>query len=362
MIKKYRNKLIIIFIITVLLTVFQFTLPHQSHLINWYTDFVFKPFQTIRNTIFSIFSFSVGDLLYIIGGFLLTYTFIKWIYYIFTFKTHKHKLALSMLQTLNVIGVFYIVFILGWGGNYYKSSLSDYWKLPKYQAEKKLPLLISFDSFLINKLNQYAPAYHVSSFKKIDQQAQAYYQEYTIHSSKASKAKPSLFGNSMEYLRIQGYYNPFTGEAQVNKNLPTFMLPFVICHEMAHQQGIAAEDDANLLSYTINTLAPNNLFRYSAYFNIWLYTHNSLRMHDSTIANQLKSTLNALTLDHVKQLVALREKYNSDFSEYTGELYDGYLKMHHQNDGIKSYHKVWHSAWALEEKRKKAIIPKIAIP
>jgi len=362
MVKKYRNKLIVICIIIAVLTTVQFVLPDYSKVVGWYNSYIFKPFQTFRNTVFNLIPFSVGDLLYILGCALLGFTIGKWIYFLFRLKKHKHDLALSILQTLNTCGIIYIIFLLGWGGNYYKSSLSDYWKLPKEDTVKNDSLLLTFDNFLVDKLNEYAPLYKTRSFRQIDQCAKDFYQQYTNHTTQASKAKASVFGNAMQYVRIQGYYNPFTGEAQVNKNLPAFMLPFVICHEIAHQQGIAAEDDANLLSYAVSTLVPDNAFRYSAYFNIWLYTHRRLYSRDSLIANQQKEKLNRLTKEHIQQLIALRNKYNSDLSDYSGAIYDGYLKMHHQNEGIRSYNKVWKSAFALEEKRKITKDTKIQIP
>ncbi|RYZ26225.1 MAG: DUF3810 family protein [Sphingobacteriales bacterium] len=166
------------------------------------------------------------------------------------------------------------------------------------------------------------------------------------------KVKPSIFGNMMQHFGIQGYYNPFTGEAQVNPKLPAFMLPFVMCHEMAHQSGIAAEDDANLLSYAVATLAPDSTFRYSAYFNLWLYTHARLKRTDSALAHKLSESLNGLTKSHLAVLKELRSKYDSEVSDYSGALYDGYLKLHHQKDGIESYNKVAITAWAWEKKAK----------
>ena len=362
MFKKYKKNLIVIVIVVALLTVIQFVLPDYSRVVGWYNHYVFKPFQSFRNLIFSIFPFSVGDLLYLVGALVLVYTLCKWIYYLIYIRKYKYELGLSFIRSLCTIGILYIVFLLGWGGNYYKQSLSEYWNLKRDTLPQHDATLIAFDRFLIEKLNTKAPKYRQVAFKNIDSAAKAFYEEYTNHSSYASKVKPSLFGNGMQYMHIQGYYNPFTGEAQVNKNLPSFMLPFVICHEMAHQQGIAKEDDANLLAYALGTAVNDENFHYSAYFNIWLYTHRRLRMADSSMADELKSGLNPLTLSHIKELIAMREKYASDVSDYSADIYDGYLKLHHQNEGIRSYSKVWRSAWALEEKRKQIKDSIILIP
>jgi hypothetical protein len=152
---------------------------------------------------------------------------------------------------------------------------------------------------------------------------------------------------------VQGYYNPFTGEAQVNANLPKFMLPFVIMHEMAHQYGVGAEDDANLLAYVLSMKSNDNGLRYSASFNIWLYAHSMLRQRDTVAANEIKAMLNPITLGHIDTLRALRRKYRGDFSKYSGRAYDSYLKLNNQKDGIESYDKVAISAYLWETSDKK---------
>ena len=74
------------------------------------------------------------------------------------------------------------------------------------------------------------------------------------------------------------------------------------------------------------------------------------------LAKELRKKLNPVTLAHLDTLRAIRKKYDSDISDYSGALYDGYLKLHHQRDGIESYNKVAITAWALEQKRHKKVI------
>jgi hypothetical protein len=157
----------------------------------------------------------------------------------------------------------------------------------------------------------------------------------------------------MQYMGVQGYYNPWTGEAQVNRFLPPFMLPFVMCHEMAHQSGIAAEDDANLLSYALCTSVPDETFSYSGYFNLWLYTHGRVRMMDSLVAKSIETTINPLTISHRDTLRAIRRKYRSPAGNLSSQFYDGYLRLHNQKGGIDSYAEVALTAWAFEQQRKK---------
>jgi hypothetical protein len=349
---RYKKKLIILLLLIVVLTAIQYTLPYHLQAVYLYNVYIFHPYQSFRNIILHIIPISVGDILYIAAAIMLLITVSKWILYFLKVKTYKHELLTSMLHFFITITSIYIWFVIGWGGNYYKPTLSTYWELDKSTWTKK-DSLIAFDKFLLGKLNEYAPAYGAINFKETNKRAKQYYKDYTDASTrkKGLHVKPSVFGYFMEYVGIQGYYNPFTGEAQVNKFLPSFMLPFVVTHEMAHQAGIAAEDDANLLAYAIGTHVNDNAFRYSSYFNIWLYAQSRLRMLDSTEANKIKAQLNPLSLSHIDTLRAIRIKYKGVFSNYSGQLYDTYLKMHNQKKGIRSYNEVTISAWALERQR-----------
>lgn len=350
---RYKKKLILVFILIVIITVIQYFLPFKPDAVVFYDKYIFRPFQSFRNVVFSIIPISIGDLLYMVAGIILLIAIGRWVYFLVKVKTHGKYLVMSILNTVIIISIVYIFFFIGWGANYYKPSLTTYWNLDKTKWNDTATL-VRFDEYLVKQLNACAPFYKANSFRAIDDRSVLYYQQYTDARTKLHglNVKPSVFGYLMQHLEIQGYYNPFTGEAQVNRFLPSFMLPFVICHEMAHQAGIAAEDDANLLAYALGTRVRDANFNYSAYFNIWLYTQGRLRMMDSVKAYSIKKQLNPLSLSHLDTLRAIRRKYRGAVSDYSGYLYDSYLRMHNQKDGLGSYNKVTVSAWALDEQRK----------
>ena len=174
--------------------------------------------------------------------------------------------------------------------------------------------------------------------------------------------KPTLYGYFMRRIAIEGYYDPFTGEGQIDKELPSFMLPFVFSHEMAHQAGIAAEGDANLMAYSLCTMSTDPSFNYSGYFNIWMYVNTRLYYRDSTLANTLARELNDLTTAHIDTMEELEKRYDNDASKYSSYMYDAYLKMQNQKDGIHSYGSVAANACLLEQRRKIAKETRIHIP
>jgi len=349
---RYKRKIIFLVLLIVILTIMEFVLPNHPHAVVIYDKYIFLPYQSLRNLIFGHIPISVGDILYLVGGLCIIIQLLRWIYYVIKFKTHKHYLATSFLHTVITVEILYILFIIGWGANYYKPNISTYWKLNEEQVNNDSDI-IWFDRYLIGKLNYYAPHYHSLTFKEVDKRSIQYYKDYTDSKTKLRGlgAKASIFGYLMQNLGIQGYYNPFTGEAQVNRFLPPFMLPFVICHEMAHQSGIAAEDDANLLSYAIGTTVNDSTFNYSSYFNIWLYAQGKVRHISPKFAKSLEHELNALTLSQIDTLREIRRKYQGKLSDYSGELYDEYLRMHQQKEGILSYGKVALSALVFEQRR-----------
>ena len=365
---KLKRKLILLLVLAVLIALAVSVLPHC---IPGYDRWFFYPFQSLRILLLGALPFSVGDVLYVAGGAMLLYTLIRWIYYALKFNRYRQQLAASVLNAINTALFIYLFFVMGWGANYAQPSLYQYWKLQTPEIKDRAVRrstdslsLIAFNQFLLDKLNTTAPLYHPLSLQKTNERAKAAYRLCTDSKVKLHglSVKPSMFGYFMERMAIDGYYNPFTGEGQINSRLPAFMMPFVVAHEMAHQAGIAAEGDANLMAYAVGTATNDAAFNYSCYLNIWLYANNRLFRRDSVSAKKFEGQLNKLTTAHIDTLEELSKKYDNDASRYGSELYDSYLKMQHQKEGIRSYGNVTTSAWQLEIQRMNGKVKMINIP
>lgn len=346
---RHKKKLIALLILVVVLTVIQLVMPRYPKYTIVYADYVFVPYQSFRNIIFGWSQLSFGDLFYFGLSIVLLWLIAKWLYYLFTIRKNSRLFVSSFINTALVIAVVYLLFLIGWGGNYYKPRLVDYWGMEKDkwsagQSEYE------YNRFLTARLNEYAKGYQPIAFKQVRKRSMQFYKEHTDCRARLHglNVKPSIYDYFMQYVGIQGYYNPITGEAQVNRYLPSFMLPFVMLHEMAHQAGIAAEDDANLLAYTIGLRSDDPSFAYSSYLNMWLYNHYRLRQEDSVQAMQLMEELNPLTLSHIDTLRQIRERYRTEFSLYSTSIYDSYLKLLQQEEGIGSYNNSIETAWSWE--------------
>ena len=344
----------------------EFVLYELPAALAFYDRRIFAPFQSCRSWLFDMLPFSFGDILYFAAGVAVAVGLVKWIKWGIGFKAHKADLLKSFLISIIILAVVVLLFIVGWGGNYAKEPLAKYWHLPMTPNNRTTVKtgLVALDELLVARLNAGASSYRNRSFDDLERDAVAWYRIFTDSKVKAHglHIKSSIYAYPLEHLGFDGYYNPFTGEGQINSGLPGFILPFLICHEMAHQTGIAAEGDANLLAYAVATTTDDATFNYSAALNIWIYANAKLRHFDSTVAKRLAASLNPLTKRHLDTLEMLSQKYDNFAARASSDLYDDYLKANLQSQGIRSYGSVTWSAWQWEVQRVAGRSARLKIP
>jgi hypothetical protein len=343
------------FIIFLLLTVvvIQYSLTHSEQALFFYIRHIFEPLQRTRSLLFNKLPASAGDIIYLLLALLLLLIFIRLLFFLVTIRKNKGDFKVELLRFLTLPAVVYFIFLLFWGGNYARKPLSAGWNLQQLKWDSSA--LVSLNRELVYKMNEeqkLSPRF--PDLKTVNKLANGYYHDRYGKRLARLKVKPTSLGYMLNYLGIQGYYNPLSGEAQFNRFIPPFMHPYVVSHEMAHQAGIAAEDDANLLAYIIGAESDNPAFRYSAYFNLFLYAYSDLRSLDSLKAKEIFADLNQQSRNDLDTLRSMNRKYRSRFRGITTSLYDEYLRFHGQRDGIHTYNDVtrWVYFWEHMPKQK----------
>ncbi|MGC4057428.1 MAG: DUF3810 domain-containing protein [Chitinophagaceae bacterium] len=307
---------------------------------------IFIPLQRFRCFLLGRIPFSVGDVLYAIMIAWILWKLVRFL----RLKQKDRSWLLAFISLARITLAFYLLITILWGILYEQPKLSKSLSLPDLH-EISNEELIAFDSVLISRLNHYEPLFRKTDASQCSRELSGTY--LSMQRPMRVSVKPSLLGEGLAYWGVSGYYNPFTGEAQVNAHEPDFMLPFVVAHEMAHQTGIAAEDDANLMAYIACVENGSDHARFSAYFNIWLYTHRKVRRIDSNIATHLKLQLNQGTLNRIDVLKKRDEHFHTWLDDCSSMLFDLYLKMGNQEEGIYSYRNVAYSALAWEKAKAK---------
>lgn len=149
---------------------------------------------------------------------------------------------------------------------------------------------------------------------------------------------PPLAGGWMTRAGIGGIYIPFTGEPHVNREPPDASLPFTMAHEMAHQRGVAPEDEANFIAWLACRGAGSPAIRYSAA----LHAYGSALRAYYRVAPDSAVALSQRLLDRGPRADrrAIRDfwdRHEGATSEVASRLNDAYLKTNAQTAGIESY-------------------------
>ncbi len=288
---------------------------------------------TSRAWFFDLIPFSFGDLWYTLMGMFLIY------------KLYHARLVDwkgLFLSLISVVSILLLWFQLSWGLNYHRTKLTQ--KIPgkDLYSLTELTQLATFFAHKANDLHhllstdEHKAISFTSSTPQIIKQIEDNYPETGIK----GKVKESLYSLPLTYMGFAGYLNPFTLEAQINGRLPKINLPVTVAHEIAHQQGYAAENEANFVAFLHTFNHPNSKINYAAVLFAFKYVLNELYKADPVKATEIKCHLRLGIVENYTEISNFWKKYQNPFEPYFKQSYDTYLKANNQSKGIKSYNEV----------------------
>ncbi len=344
---KYRNKLILLFCLLLsLLIIYIYTKKHDW-VENVYSRFWYPQFATHLRKITGLLNWSIGDLFY---GLAIVF-FICWLLkIIFRCLTQRHqqidvfKLFLNVLLTALMIS---FLFQLIWGINYHRKGIA--WQLNLQDEKYTTVELSNLTDGLINKANVYK-AMNIGEIQH-DQKSTVIFsdavqsfkeaaQSYSFLQYKNPSIKASAFGDIASKAGISGYYNPLSGEAQINMNVPYFLLPFITCHEIAHQLGYAKEKEANFVAYLVAQESTNKQLKYAAYLEMVLYANRNLFVIDSVLAKKKIKQISPAVKKDIEVIIAYNQQYKNEMEPIVSTIYEWFLKGNQQPKGMMSYDEV----------------------
>ncbi|MCI8694951.1 MAG: DUF3810 domain-containing protein [Lachnospiraceae bacterium] len=90
------------------------------------------------------------------------------------------------------------------------------------------------------------------------------------------RPKALLSSDFMCQQYMQGYYFPFSMEANYNDVMYILNIPSTMCHELAHLRGYIYEDEANFIGYLACVESEDAFFQYAGYLSVLTYLNNDL--------------------------------------------------------------------------------------
>lgn len=312
--------------------------------------------SNFQRLIFNIFPFSIGDCLCAIAVLFFSYKIISMALAIGKVDNKKIFLLQKLNKLFQLLLCIFIAFKMLWAINYNRLGITYQFKI-KEQASNTNELQNFIEKGIENANNlrrqivdTNLPNINIDScFAETEQcyfAIKKYYPFLQVNHFGIKKNLLNSLGNSFGYT---GYYNPFTGEAQVRTDIPSIMLPFICCHEVAHQIGYASEDEANFIASIVANESHNIYFKYSLQLELLDYAFYEL-MLQYIYKNNLEQwkkekfrLIDCLSTQVKKDRKAIKlffQKNKNQISAVSNVVYDKYLKLNQQQQGIESYNNV----------------------
>ncbi|WP_428743344.1 DUF3810 domain-containing protein [Tenacibaculum sp.] len=285
--------------------------------------------------------FSFGDLVY---GFAIIYI-IRWVFK--NFKRLKTDTKNWFIDVFSAASILYFAFHLFWGLNYYRLPLhknlglnSDYTTKQLVEVTKKLIAKsneIQFDIIKNDTLPIDIPYTKSDILNMVPLGYSALKKEYPHLEYYPKSIKKSLFSLPLTYMGFSGYLNPLTNESQVDTLIPSYLFPTTASHEVAHQLGYAAENEANFIGCLAAINQNDMYFKYSGYTFALRFCLNEIYRRDETLFNSITKTVNKGILKNYQNMREFWDAYQNPAEPLFKKTYSSYLKANKQDKGMESY-------------------------
>ena len=277
---------------------------------------------------------------------------------------------------LSAFAFIYLLHTMLWGLNYYAGPLSE--DIRMETAQYTIDELAEATEYYRDRANTLSsrvnrdssgslsyPDFHAladragQGFQRL-----VYNRSFPIFAGSTLPVKELGWADMYTSMGITGVTFGITGEAAVNPQIPDVLLPFTMCHEMAHRMCIASERDANFAAFLACSVHPDLEYEYSAYFMAFRYCYNALASVKTVAAQQFAADLRDDISSHLQKDL---DDYNNFFqshqdasaTEIANTANDTYLRTSGEKAGIASYSQVCDLLvnWHIQE----VVLPSIAV-
>ncbi len=314
-----------------------------------FADFFNQNISSTSRMIFAkisgIVPFSIAEMMIL----LIPLIFILATVFISKYLSKTWKMTwMTVISLVGVLTLMFSVFVLNFATGYKGSPLSE--KLNIKEEKVDLDELKSSTQYVVDQTSMLKNemAYGTDGFSQMpysfsemnDKLITAYdkfSEKNNFISNYDSNLKPVMVSELMSYTHITGVYSFFTGEANINVAFPDVNIPFTAAHELAHQRGIAREDEANMIAFLVCMESDDPYIQYSAYFNMYQYLGSALVSTDSDAYKEIYKTLSPEMIGELRAYSKFFDKYrDSTASKVSSVVNDTYLKVQ-GTEGEQSY-------------------------
>ena len=312
----------------------------------WLVDHVTQPFKQGLSAVTYLVPIPLAELLYVGLGLALVIALIRLPFVIRKAENRRREAYLRVLSLL--CGVLTVVdwFCLAWGINYYADGFQE--RSGLYAQPVTVEELYRVTALFTEELNDLCDAVPRDDQGLFDVEREDIFQNSTTVYDNLSKEFPflaredrvpkkMLCSKLLSAMGFTGYYAGMTGESVLNVDSPACLLPATITHELAHQRGIASEQECNFLAVAASTSCDNVAYQYSGYLMGYIHLSNALYKADRELWTQLRQELAEEVLLDIQYNNVYWQQWESPVDTVSQKVYDTFLKSYGQEDGVQSY-------------------------
>lgn len=312
---------------------------------DFFNKYVGGSFRFIFAQITNVLPFSLAEAALILIPILL-FLIIRYVW-IYRCNTRRSTVV-TLICIFSVASMFFSSFVLTFAAAYRGAELEDKLGIQSEKIDKHD--LYNTAEYLVAEINSLADEMHYDSEgfsimpysfdemnNKLIEAYDKFADEHGFINNFYSKLKPVLLSEAMSYAHITGIYTYFTGESNLNVGFPDYTIPYTAAHELAHQRGIAREDEANMMAFLVSLCSDDTYIRYCAYVNMYEYVASALYKADKDMFRTLDKKLDPNVINEQRAYSAFFKKYSQSItSQVSGTVNDIYLQVQ-GTEGRKSY-------------------------
>ena len=323
-----------------------FALRGSFTLMTWMSAHVVRPWHRFFGKLFNDLPFSVAGVL--IAAFVLGC--LAYIVYSIVQAVRCGGVArrayLLFITAVSLTALIYALFCLLWGVYYYTSDFEA------QSGVHAVPVSVERLESVTRYFAQLADSYgaqvdrdenglYAAGLDEIFERSAMLYDEveksFPCLTGDGLLAKPFLFSKGMSLVNFTGFFFPFTGEANINVDSPACMVPSTIAHELAHQRGVAAEDEANFVAVLACLENGDADYCYSASLLAYIHLSNALYKADTERWRPISEGLSPGVRADIVGNNAYWQRYKTAVSKTTDAVYTGFLHSYGQTLGLQTY-------------------------
>lgn len=337
----------IILVLCLLLTVLFHVMKTVQPFIDFVTEWLILPLQTVLRTVCSAVPVSVSELMIVSAVIAIFVWLISGIRAVIKRKGIRLRTAVTRITALLcavLIGT--AAFDWMWGAFYYRSSMQKQTGI--YAEPIAAEDLLAVTRYFAEKANETAdapvrgengdllmPPQEIASLSPgVYDALEA---DFALFAKPRTAPKVLILSEGLSYLDTTGFFFPYLGESNINGHSPKTAIPATAVHELAHQMGIASEQEANFAAVLACTSSDIPEFAYSGWQLGLIYLLNASCRADREGWREINALLSETVRADLVRINKYWAKYETPVSEVANSLNSGRQENYGQDLETQSY-------------------------